>query len=243
MVSFVFLGLILFGTLLLALLQLPLGTLLLLYHSVLGRPNSRKNSATKVRPLVSYYLAGVALADFLLLAAACFLVSALSAGALSATVLRYLIFLLLLGLSLFILLFYYRRSSPVRSTELWLPRLFARFLDARAKATHNLPEAFSLGFSTVLFELPFSLPLFLVSAVGLLSLTPSAQLLALFLFTVLAVAPLLVLRLKIRSGKNLADAQRWRLKNRDFLRFLTGFGFFVLACFFFAFFLLGVGGV
>lgn len=236
MATFVFLGLVLFGAFLLALLQLPLGTLLLLYHSVLGRPRKNQRPSAKTRSLVSSYLAGVALMDFLLLADACFLLSSLS----SLNFLRFPLFLILLGLSIFVLCFYYRPKAS-RSTELWLPRPLARFLDSRAKATQSPHEAFSLGVTTVIFELSFSLPLFLVSAFGILGLSSSFQLLALALFALLSTLPLLLLRVKIRTGKNLADAQRFRLKNRNFFRFLTGFGYFVLACFFFAFFVLGVG--
>lgn len=236
MATFLTFGLVFFGAILLALLQLPLGTLLLLYHTALGRPSIR----LKTRSLVTSYIAGVMLADFLLLAAACSLVPFIFFLGISVFWARFILFLLLLGLSVFILCFYYRRPSNSlrRSTELWLPRQLAHFLNSRAKVTKSLPETFSLGFTTVIFEIPFSFPLFCLAAFGMLNLPSAFQLATLPLFSLLSVLPLLALRLRIRSGRNLADIQRWRLKNRSFLRFVTGFGFFVYACFFFAFFLL-----
>ena len=225
------LGLVILGSLLLASLQLPLGTLLLLYRSL--KKNDRVRSKTK--SLVSSYISGATMMNFLLVAAGCYLISALVPGGLHNLYFAYFLFIATLLFSAFVIYFYYRKK---RSTELWLPRSLARFLDSRAKSLASNPEAFSLGIMSVVSELPFSFLLFLYISAGILLLNPLVQVPSLIFFTFVSVLALLIFRLMIQSGKNLADVQRFRLKHLSFFRFFTGFGFFVLAVFLFAFFIL-----
>ncbi len=232
MSDFVSLGTVFLTGLVLASLQLPLGTLLLLYHASLGK-NIRKTT----RRLASSYLSGAMLASFLFISASCFLVSAFSlAGTLSRTSLSVL-FGVLLSLGVVAWCFYYKRRG---STELWLPRRFARFLNTRAKSTSDAREGFSLGLTTVVAESLFAAPLFLVAGDAILRLsTPLLQALALFGLVLLSVLPLLVLRATLRSGRNVAEVQRWRLKNQTFFRIFSGAGFLVLAFFLLVFTILG----
>lgn len=227
MSSFASLGIVILSGLTVASLALPLGSLLLLYHSSKG-----KHIQKKTRRLVSSFVAGVTLVDFLILATLCFLVSILSFyGTLSKLTLT-VVFSLLPLFALFVWFFYYRLTN---TTELWLPRHVAKFIDSRASLTSNNSEAFSLGVLTALAELPFSLLPFLLSADALLRLdNPSFEALSLVLFVVLAILPLLVLRFAIRSGANVAEIQRWRLRHKTFFRAFSGgcfiaLGFFLLA--------------
>ena len=66
-----------------------------------------------------------------------------------------------------------------KSTELWLPRSVARFIDRRAKLTNSNTEAFSLGMLTSLAEMPFTLILFVVAANSILTLPSLYQILQL----------------------------------------------------------------
>lgn len=127
---------------------------------------------------------------------------------------------------------YYRRG---RSTELWLPRTVAKFIDNRAEATNSNTEAFSLGILTSLAEMPFTMVLFLIAGNSLLRLDPNQQLLAVAIYTILAVLPLVILRIAIRHGKTVVDVQRWRVNHKMFLRVITGLGFLALAIFIFGF--------
>ena len=65
------------------------------------------------------------------------------------------------------------------------------------------------------------------------------MLMAALIYTAIAVSPLVVLRLGIRSGKTLADAQKWRRQNKTFFRILSGVGFLTLAVFLVAFEVMG----
>lgn len=129
-------------------------------------------------------------------------------------------------------LIYYRRG---RTTELWLPRTVARFIDRRAKETNSNTEAFSLGVLTSLAEVPFTLILVVVAANSVLKLEPLYQLLAVVLYTIVAIMPLVIMRFAIRRGNTAVDVQRWRVKHKNFLRAMTGVGFLVLGLFVFAF--------
>lgn len=211
-------------------LQLPLGTLLLLYHASLG-----KNIREKTKKLASSFISGVTLMNFLLLGTAIFLISVLTFNGTFPDLGYVIIFGLLIALGIVAWFFYYKRKG---STELWLPRHLARYIDSRAKATNDLSEAFSLGLLVPLSEILFALPLLALSADAILHLHTAYQALGLVIFTVFGSLPLLILRVFIRKGKNVAEVQRWRLKNKGFFRFFTGAGFIILAAFLFAFVIL-----
>lgn len=211
-------------------LQLPLGTLMLLYHASLG-----KNIRVKTKKLASSFISGVTLMNFLLFGTAIFLISALSFNGVLSDLSYIIIFSILIILGFIAWAFYYKRKG---STELWLPRQLARYIDSRAKVTNDLSEAFSLGLLIPLSEILFSFPLFILAADAVLHLDTIYQTLGLVVFTIFGSLPLLVLRIFVRKGKNIAEVQRWRLKNKSFFRFFTGAGFIILAIFTFAFVIL-----
>lgn len=207
-------------------LQLELGALLLLYHASIG-----KHVRKKTKYLVSNYITGIGSLVFLSLAAIAFIFDRYFGEALYPEELMIIIGMLV-ALAIAAWFFYYRRG---RSTELWLPRSVARFIDRRAKATNSNTEAYALGLLTSLAEMPFTLVLFVVAANSLLKLPPLHQLIALVLYTVIAILPSIVMRLAIRKGQTVVDIQRWRVKHKTFFRLLTGAGFLVLAFFLFTF--------
>ncbi|MBR3319749.1 hypothetical protein IKG20_00340 [Candidatus Saccharibacteria bacterium] len=227
---YISLSIIILCGLIAASLQLPLGTLLLLYHASIG-----KNIRIKTRKLASSFISGVTLMNFLLLGTTIFLLAVLTPEGKLPPVAYYVIFGLLCALGIIAWFLYYKRKG---STELWLPRHLARYIDSRAKTTNDCSEAFSLGLLVPLSEILFSLPLLALSADAVLHLDTVYQALGLVIFTVFGSLPLLVLRIFIRKGRNVAEVQRWRLRNKTFFRFFTGAGFIILAAFMFAFVIL-----
>ena len=219
MSDFISIATIVLAAIIHASLQLGLGCLLLLYHESLG-----KHIKAKTHNLVSSFIAGVGTIIFLFLGTACFIIDALFNGALSVPLLAALIGILA-ALAIIMWLFYYRNGY---STELWLPKSVARFIDRRAKATSSNTEAFSLGILSCFAEMPFEL-------------SPIYQALMIAIYTIIAISPLVALRFVIRSGRTLADIQRWRLRNKTFLRIISGCGFLSLGIFIFAFQILGGG--
>ena len=213
-----------------ATLQLELGALLLLYHASLG-----KHVRKKTRNLVDSYIAGIGMLVFLALGATCFILGQVFGTELYAEEILIVVGMLV-ALAIAAWAFYYRRG---KSTELWLPRTVARFIDKRAKETNSNTEAFSLGVLTSLAEMPWTMVLFVVAANSIIVLPSAYQLLAVAMYTIIAIIPPIVLRIAIRKGQTVVDIQRWRVKHKSFMRVMTGVGFLVLGFFIFAFEVLG----
>lgn len=211
-------------------LQIQLGALLLLYHSSLG-----KHVRKKTKTIVSSYIAGIGTLVFLAVAATCFVFDRYFGKALYPEEVVIVVGMLL-ALAIVMWVFYYRRG---KSTELWLPRSVARFIDRRAKETNSNTEAFSLGVLTSLAEMPFTLVLFVVAANSILELAPLWQLVAVVLYTIITIIPPIILRLAVRHGETIANIQRWRVKHKTFMRVISGVGFLILGFFLFAFEVLG----
>ena len=231
MEGYTYLAIIVLAGILVASLQLPLGTLLLLYHSSLSR-----HIPKKTKRLASSYISGVALMHFLILSATTLLIGFLSLyGILSKTFLT-IIFGVLIALAFIAWFFYYKKGT---TTELWLPKQLTHYLAARAKSASSETEAYSLGLLTPLAEILFTLVLFVLAGDAVLHLPSGFAALGLVIFTAFSVLPLCVLRAVLRSGRNVAEVQRWRLRHKTFFRIFAGCGFAVLASFLLAFVILG----
>lgn len=207
-------------------LQLQLGALLLLYHASLG-----KHVRKKTKTIVSSYIAGIGTLVFLAVAAICFIFDRYFGKALYPEEMI-IVISMLLALALIVWTLYYKRG---KSTELWLPRTVARFIDKRAKETNSNTEAFSLGVLTSLAEMPFTLVLFIVAANSILKLDGLWQLIAVVVYTVITLLPPIILRLAVRKGETITSVQRWRVQHKTFMRVISGIGFLVLGIFLFAF--------
>ena len=111
-----------------ATLQLSLGALLLLYHASLG-----KHVRKKTRFLVDSYISGLGTLVFLSLGAIIFILDRYFGKPLYIEELVIVVGMLV-ALAIAAWFVYYRRG---KSTELWLPRSVARFIDKRAKLTNS----------------------------------------------------------------------------------------------------------
>lgn len=209
-----------------ATLQLSLGALLLLYHASLG-----KHVRKKTRFLVDSYISGLGTLVFLSLGTIIFILDRYFGKPLYIEELI-IVVCMLVALAIMAWFFYYKRG---KSTELWLPRSVARFIDKRAKLTNSNTEAFSLGLLTSLAEMPFTLVLLVVAANSIMVLPAMYQILAVAMYTVITIIPPIVLRLAIRKGQTVVNIQRWRVKHKTFFRLLTGAGFLALAFFLYTF--------
>ena len=219
-------GVILLAAIVHASLQLEVGALLLLYHSSLG-----KHIKKKTKNLVSNYIFGAMVLVILLLSTIIFFISTFMNSALSPESIAILASVLLM-LALLIWLFYYRTRQ---STELWLPKSISRYINKRAKSTESNVEAFSLGALTAFSEIPFSVILMVLAGNSILSLKFEWQFVATAIYALITVLPLFVLRFSIRRGNTVVDIQKWRVKNRNFFKVLSGFLFLTLAVFIIAF--------
>jgi len=133
---------------------------------------------------------------------------------------------LLLGLSVAVWIFYYRKEP---GTSLWVPRGLARYLMSRTKATHVTAEAFGLGITSVVAEMLFIIGPIAVTALLLIELEPILQLTGLAVYTLTSLLPFLFVAALISNGYNIGKIQRWRAANKGFLQFIAGCGLIVLA--------------
>lgn len=223
-------GIIALAAIVHASLQLEVGALMLLYHASLG-----KHIKKKTRNLVSSYILGSALLVVLFLSTIIFLIATFTNGTLSTKSLMILSAVLLM-LALSIWLFYYRSRH---TTELWLPKSISRYINRRAKLTESNIEAYSLGMLTAFAEMPFSIVLLIVAGNSIILLPFEWQFLSVLAYAFVSVLPLFILRVSIRRGNTVVDVQKWRLKNKNFFRALSGTLFLTLAAFLIAFKVLG----
>ena len=209
-----------------AMLQLGIGTLLILYHASLG-----KHISLRTRSLVTNYIFGNALLTGLAVSAAGFVIYIVCRGEMNPAMLT-IAMGVLIALAVLVWTFYYRRG---KSTELWLPKSVARYINKRANVTESNTEAFGLGMLACFAEAPFTIMLVLIAGNSILALPQALQILAIAIYTLLSILPLLIMRVAVRKGQTIVDIQKWRIKNKNFLRVLAGIGFLVLAVFLLAF--------
>ena len=219
-------GVIVLAALAHATLQMNLGSLLLLYHESIG-----KYIKKRVKFLFSNYIFGVFFLITTSLAATAYFIF-LFFGASLSTICLVILASTLVALTLCIWLFYYRTG---RSTELWLPKPIARYIMKRAKQTDSNIEAFALGLLASFAEAPFFIVLMLIAADSLLKLPMFLQIGMFLAYVLIALSPLITLRLAVRHGKTVVEIQKWRLKNKNFLKILSGTFFITLAIFLLAF--------
>lgn len=224
------LGTVILAALVHATLQLGQGCLLLLYHASLG-----KFVRNKTRNLADSFIAGVGIILFLSLGAASFIINSTRRGSLVPEVLAALVGVLI-ALAIIAWFFYYRRG---KSTELWLPKTVSKFIKRRAEETKTNTEAFLLGVLSCFAEMPFSIVLIIVTANSVTETPIEYRWLMLVLYILLAIMPLIIMRLAVRRGQTVVDIQKWRVKNKNFLRIISGFGFLILAVFVLVFKLMG----
>jgi hypothetical protein len=139
---------------------------------------------------------------------------------------------LLVGVGVAVWFFYYRRDQ---GTALWIPRSLARHLSERSKATKRSAEAFSLGLTSVLSEILFIAAPMIVSALVLIQLPGTWQLVGIAIYAAVSLLTLFSVWALIGSGHRLSDIQKWRESNKKFLQFSAGgalavLGFFVYVC-------------
>jgi hypothetical protein len=92
---------------------------------------------------------------------------------------------------------------------------------------------------TAFAEMPFSIILMIVAGNSVVLLPFEWQFLSVLGYAFVAILPLFILRVSIRRGNTVVDVQKWRLKNKNFFKVLSGTLFLTLAIFIIAFKVLG----
>ena len=205
-----------------AMLQLGVGAMLTLYHAVLGSRVKKK-----ARILGRNYMLGAGLFNMLTVATCCFVVLVVFSGVMPEPAVMIMCGVLIM-LAAGVWFVYYRKSE---GTELWVPRGFAKFISERAEETDDNVEAFSLGMTMAAGEMPFAIALIIVAANSILALPQSTQIMAIVLYVVMVEIPMIILQVAIRDGKTVVEIQKWRVRNKNFLKIMAGVCYVVLAIF------------
>ena len=202
-------------------LQLSFGALILLYHASISR-----HRRGKTRFLAKSYIIGSGIISFLMVGTIAFILSHFFNGQHDATITIMILIGILLASSVIMWKFYFRKGAK---TQLWLPRSFANFIQRKTKNTDDVIEAFSLGVLSSFAEMPISLALYVVAAYGILQMNGFWQVIALVAYALLSIMPLLVLKVRLKTGRNVVEVQRWRVENKSFLKYFSCFSFITLA--------------
>ena len=205
-------------------LQLSLGGLVLLYHSSMGRHKRRKT-----RYLAKSYIWGASAISFVIVCAGAFVLRNILGGPIPQEWMMVAVGALM-ACALVMLLGYFRDGN---GTELWLPKSVSRYITRRAKSANDDIEAFSLGMLSAFAELPISLVIYFIVANCLISVR--MPLVAALLYVAIVAAPMVALKIGIKTGKNAIAAQKWRIRNKAFVKLFASSGFVVLALFVVAF--------
>ena len=200
-------------------LQISLGGLVLLYHSSMGQHRRRKT-----RYLAKSYIWGALAISFLAVCAGAFILERIFQGEIAREAV-FVVSGMLLASAAVMWLLYYRRGR--QSTQTWLPKSLTHYISRRARATGDNIGAFSLGMLSAFVELPLTIAIYAVVANCLISTTQ--PFLALGIYLVVVALPMVLLKLRMKTGRNVAEIQRWRIQNKAFVRIISGSGFAVLA--------------
>jgi hypothetical protein len=202
--------------------QLSLSVLTLLSSHTIGR----RLTNGRLLSLSFWYILGVGVMTTLLVIGA---VSVerfmMSQNAWIATVVPLSILPLI---ALLMVLFYYRRG---KGTRLWLPRPAAEYITSRAKKTKSSVEAFGLGLTTAITELPFA-----IAPIALVAYTfegfASDKWLAISAgYGIAITAPLVFVSFYLSSGHKISSVQRWREEAKRFLNWASAVALLLLTLF------------
>lgn len=193
--------------------QLGISVLTLMAGHALGR----RARIRRVSILALAYSFGTLLGVALVLALLATVVSNVFAGGVP-----FFVWALVSGIAvvtgLIVLVTYYGYSRRQPGTVLWLPRPIARLLVKQARTAKKGFEAFSIGLTTLLVELIFTITPLLIAAFVLVNLPAPSQLIGLIIYSIIASLPHFIIAVIVGSGHSIAHVQKWRETNKRFIQ-------------------------
>lgn len=123
-------------------------------------------------------------------------------------------------------LFYYRKG---KGSELFISRKIAKSFLLRASTAKNRSDTIVLGFLSGVFELPFTLPLYIIVSTELLKNFTTHSYLFIFLYVLSAILPLLITHITFHTGNNLVSIMRSRTKNKLFFKTTISISYILIA--------------
>lgn len=225
---FVSLGIVIVAMLIMACLQLQPGVLALLNHYASGKYS--KNHTSELT--LFFILGSEAVAAFLFVC--CFFIANslfLYQFRPETSLFAWVIVGMLVSMALMGFTCYFRKGP---GTQLFISRKCARNLEKHAKSAKTRSDAFTLGAFSNICELPFTLPLYIVTSLEIteMSVEFSPSHFLTLLYIMVPTIPLFAMRLKFKLGYNLADIERSRVKDKIFTRLILCFSYVTITILF-----------
>ena len=212
---FISLGIVLLAMLIMALLQLQPGVFLLLCHY-----SASKYSKVRASHLTLFFILGVEIVSACLFFSIYYITNLffLQFFRPETSFWAWVAAGIFIALALISLFCYYRGSH---GTRLFISRKCARILDLRARTVKSPSDAFALGAFSGLAELIFTIPLYIITSVEIIEMSVefSPSHLLTLLYIIVPTLPLFAIRWFFQSGRNLADIQKLRVRDKTFTRF------------------------
>lgn len=222
---YISLGTVLLAILIMAFLQLQPGSFSLLYHYCTG-----KYSKARTSDMTLFFILGVEVSSAALFLCSYFFTNLFflycfrpetSFWAWAAAG----IFVALA----FVGLFGYYKSG--HSTKLFISRKYAKAIDEKARTAKTRSDAFALGAFSGMAELIFTVPLYIITSAEIMMMSakffPSYTLTLIYILA--PTIPLFVIRWVFKSGRNLADIQKTRIRDKNFTRFILFASYLTIA--------------
>lgn len=227
---FTSLGIVILIMFILAFLQFIPGLFLLFEHYTYGQLSRKKASKISF-----FFIFGVCASVALLFLFIYFvLASSHLYNIVNHSILAWIFSGIFIASSLIMFIGYFRRGS---GTELFLPRQFVHKYTELASHSLTPVEAFFLGFTSTIPELIFTIPLFIYMTFELSifeeNILPKIILIVAVILS--SIVPLLAIQGLFNHHHNLALIQRFRVKNKAFLRWFLGLLYLLIATIIIAF--------
>ncbi|MBR3229049.1 hypothetical protein IKF67_02355 [Candidatus Saccharibacteria bacterium] len=217
-------GIVVCAVLIVALMQLIPSIFLLFSHYTSG-----KYSKNKASDLVLFFTLGVESMTVLMIAVIYFVLNALfSHLSINNNIWAWVWSGILIALAILYFVFYFGKSD---GTRLFISRKCAKNFQHKITTVKKRSDAFVLGLVSVIPETVFTLPVYvvLILKIMLVGENPFARAGLIILAVLIVLLPLAVIRVVLDSGRNLADVQKYRVKNKTFLKFVVGILYIILA--------------
>jgi len=218
------LGILIVAMLIMFFMQLVPGVFLLFSHHVYG-----KYSKIKASDLSLFFILGVELMLALILIILYLTLNAIFAFIrIDERMIFWIFGVIFIILGILFLVFYFRRGD---GTNLYISRKCANNFQRVINSTKKRSDAFLLGLISLIPELIFTLPIYLVVVLEIMKIEDNALARGglIILIVLVSIIPLLVMHILFGSGHNMANIQRVRVKNKLFVRITVSILFLVLA--------------
>ena len=208
----------------LLLLQVTPGIFAIFYHFALG-----KNSIKKSDDYALNFIAGTEIFYGLMWLLSYTIIFAFFYNTEIPIIIVWTLAGIFFALSIVSFCFYYKKTK--KSSATFVPRHIVRGIIARSERTNSRLDAGLLGFFANVPELFFTLPLLLICSIILQTFITIPHAVFIIVAVILSTIPLFVIRHFYRTGYNLADIIRFRIKIKPYIRIALAITFLLIAIF------------